>query len=496
MVLGLLRSGRWIGTGVSLLPCNLDRDAGVAACIRRPISHHLAMLEFEGRSVIAWKGPTMTYEIQSELGRGGFGIVELVVDTVTGREYARKALNAAGQPNISKDDLVARFQREVRYQSQMNHPNVVGIVDSDLESDPPWFIMELADGSLADELSRDRTLGGQPTQAIFDILAGLQAMHELGFKHRDLKPANVLRFTDADGSTRYAISDFGLMAPEAGLTSTLTPSNMGGGTPLYRAPECAINFKRATTVSDIYSVGAILYDIFGGGQVRIPHLELTLAGALGPIVEKCTKTNPRRRYQSIEKLREDLFEVLSSENLVFSSQEEKEIVDLLSLNSKLTDQQWDRVFSFIDSNEANGASNHAVFRSISITHIEKLVDNSPDLLESLGLDYAKYAQNGTFDFDYCDVIASRAQAFFDKCELETQARLAAALLKLGTSHNRWYVERTFVGFVSPSANEALVERVNIEIDVQKLDRGYLFRRLRESIRLSDDALHPSLRTGA
>jgi serine/threonine protein kinase len=57
------------------------------------------------------------------------------------------------------------------------------------------------------------------------------------------------------------ISDFGLMAPGAGLTSTLTASNMGGGTPLYRAPECVTKLKRGTVQSDIYSFGAILHDI-------------------------------------------------------------------------------------------------------------------------------------------------------------------------------------------------------------------------------------------
>jgi eukaryotic-like serine/threonine-protein kinase len=85
------------------------------------------------------------------------------------------------------------------------------------------------------------------------------------------------------------------MSPEAGLTSTLTTSNMGGGTPLYRAPECAINFKRATIQSDIYSVGAILHDIFAGGAARIPHVELNVPGELSSIVQRCTKQNVRRR---------------------------------------------------------------------------------------------------------------------------------------------------------------------------------------------------------
>ena len=237
----------------------------------------------------------MAYRRIREIGRGGFGIVELAEESGTGKLVAIKTLNAAAQPGLDPKELRARFEREVRYQSQIDHPNVVKILAHDLASDPPWFAMELAETSLADELRADRTLGGDPSKPLFDLLDGLQALHERGFKHRDLKPQNVLKIVDS-GSVRYAVSDFGLMAPEAGATSTLTGSNLGGGTTLYRAPECAIDFKRATTLSDIYSVGAILHDIFSGGAARLPHVELSVAGSVGPIVEKCTKTNPRRRY--------------------------------------------------------------------------------------------------------------------------------------------------------------------------------------------------------
>jgi eukaryotic-like serine/threonine-protein kinase len=230
----------------------------------------------------------MTYRKICEIGRGSFGVVDQVID-VEGRMWARKTYAAPALQGIDPATLRQRFDREVRYQSEITHPNVVRIHESNLAANPPWFVMELGKCSLADELAKGRTLGGDPKKPLFDILTGLEALHERGFKHRDLKPANVLKFTEPDGSARYAISDFGLIAHEAGLTSTLTASNMGGGTPLYRAPECAINFKRATIQADIYSVGAILHDIFGGGAARVPHTELSVPGLIGPIVQKCTK---------------------------------------------------------------------------------------------------------------------------------------------------------------------------------------------------------------
>jgi serine/threonine protein kinase len=228
----------------------------------------------------------VTYKVIRELGRGGFGVVELV-ENEDGEFFARKTLQIPH--HLDAAQVKARFEREVKYQSALDHENVVKIIDFDLDSDPPWFAMPLAQCSLADDLAKDRTLGGDPKAALFDILAGLEEIHRRGFLHRDLKPANVLKLADAKGNARYALSDFGLMAVGEDASSTLTPSGMGGGTPAYQAPECAINFKRASARSDIYSFGAILHDIFATNPKRLPHEELSVPGDVGPIVEKCTK---------------------------------------------------------------------------------------------------------------------------------------------------------------------------------------------------------------
>ena len=371
----------------------------------------------------------MTYKKIRELGKGGFGVVDLV-EAEDGSQWARKTLVYPNLPGISKDELTARFEREVKYQSQVNYPNVVRINDHSLDVDPPWFTMELATCSLADELIKDRTLGGDPRKPIFDILAGLEAIHLQGYKHRDLKPANVLRLEDAEGNVRYAISDFGLMSPGAGQTSTLTVSNMAGGTAQYAAPECATNFKRATTQSDIYSVGAILHDIFGGGAHRIPHTELTLHGPLHDVISKCTKTNLRRRYSSVTALREDLYELLTTEEITFVSVQEEAIVGLLRRSTPLTDDEWDRVFQQIDENLDRGVPCHAIFRALSADHLNILATTEPGLFASLGSDYAAYAMSMPFDFDYCDVMADKAQIFYDHGELDLKAKMAIALLRL------------------------------------------------------------------
>lgn len=430
----------------------------------------------------------MIYTQGAEIGRGGFGIVYQVTDS-QGKVFALKCLNTAALPG---PETLRRFEREVRYQKLVDHPNVVPVLEDDLSATPPWFVMPLAECSLKDDLEADRTLGGQPRKVLFDILSGLEALHQRGLFHRDLKPANVLKFTLPDGRTIYAISDFGLSTPGMGHTSTLTGSNMAGGTPLYRPPECANNFRRATAQADIYSFGAILHDVFGAGGTRIPHSELTVAGPLAPVVEKCTKSQPRRRYSSIASLREELFNVLDNSVITFDSREEEDVINLLKNNEKLSDDEWDRAFNLIDDNADKGKSNSNIMRALALSHIRALYESSPDMFQGLGDLYSDFATSESFEFSYCDVISDKAQVFFDLGDLSLKARIALAMLELGTSHNRWRVERQFIRMANPDCDAALAERMKMEIIAKSINFAAQVRHLKMSVGLTIDQLHPIL----
>ena len=198
-----------------------------------------------------------------ELGRGGFARVT-EVESDSGERCARKTfepmehlINAVGQ-----EDLERRFKREVTYQSKLTHPNVVSITESFLDETPPYFLMPLAECTLEDELESDPSLEGRYKEVLFDVLAGLEHLHENGYVHRDLKPGNILKFPN--GKHRYAISDFGLIAATSTDVSTLTGENARGGTENYAAPELTLDFRAATDQADIYSFGAILQDYLGG----------------------------------------------------------------------------------------------------------------------------------------------------------------------------------------------------------------------------------------
>lgn len=431
-----------------------------------------------------------TYTTVREIGRGGFGVVEEVQNQKSKKRFACKTLV---YPNgASKADMKARFEREIKYQQTISHPNVVPIVESNLEDDPPWFIMPLADGSLLSDIRADRTLGGDPRKALFDMLAGLEEIHRVGYKHRDLSPGNVLRFTDDDGDPYYAVSDFGLMSPQAGQTTTLTDTNAAGGTIPYRAPECAVDFKRATALADIYSVGAILHDIFGTPGTRVPHAELRANGQIGEVIAKCTKTNPRRRFKNVQELREALYEVLRSDDLSFESEEEQFYVSMLSENDELTDGQWDQFFSYLDRLSANNQSNKNVLSAIRRPHVESLLESAPELFHALGSDYARFAEEFSFDFDFCDVVAAIAQVFYDHGEIDLKANIALALLELGVSHNRWFVERKFVRMAGPDISQELADRIAVEVEVRAIPFEAKFDHVKRSIGASNESIHPTL----
>jgi eukaryotic-like serine/threonine-protein kinase len=437
--------------------------------------------------------PLADYDIVRQIGQGSFGVVFEGVHKPSGTKVALKRFRIQSVGNNDINDLRTRFRREVKYQSKIVHENVVRIYESDTESDEPWFSMELAECALADELIRDRTLDGKPEKALFDILAGLAEVHSKGFVHRDLKPQNVLRFVQPDGQPRYAISDFGLMHVGDAASSSLTSTNVGGGTERYAAPECMMNMKRATPAADIYSFGAILHDIFGGGALRIPCQELTAAPPIGPVIEGCTKGLALRRFPSVATVRDALHQALTSAQVTFTSFEEEKAAELLSEQRPLESAEWDHIFLVLDKNNGGWERNRAIFRYLAPIHIDQLATQDPPLFRSLAMDYATFAADGTFDFGYCDVIADRASHMFQLGELDVQASVALALLKLGTGHNRWYVERHFLAMAGPNISDELAGRIATEIEVQQLDFRAEIERLEMSISATRNDLHPILR---
>lgn len=208
-----------------------------------------------------------------ELGRGGFGIVELV-ESPQGQRFARKrfSVNQPMPPELIPN-VLKRFRREADLQSGIKHRNIVPIFHKELDGDAPWYLMPVADSTLADELAVDRRLNGNFKRAVSDIIAGLEELHGMEMFHRDLKPQNVLRFTDIDGGFYYALSDFGFISLKDSKLSKLTYTGMKKGADYFTAPEMTKDFRTASAQADIYSLGCIIHEMVGL-EDRVPCSEI------------------------------------------------------------------------------------------------------------------------------------------------------------------------------------------------------------------------------
>jgi Tol biopolymer transport system component len=260
------------------------------------------------------------YEILAPLGAGGMGEVYRARDPRIGRDVAIKVLPTAyaGDP-----DRLRRFEQEVRAAGALNHPNVLTIFDVGSHEQSPYIVSELLEG----ETLRAR-MGGEalPLRKAIDYARqtahGLAAAHAKGIVHRDLKPENL--FLTSDG--RVKILDFGLaklIQPEAagsgtGATLTLDAATEPGavlGTMGYMSPE-QVGARPADHRADIFSLGAILYEMLSGRRafrgesaVETMHAilkaeppELAVPPALERIVRRCLEKSPEERFQSASDL--------------------------------------------------------------------------------------------------------------------------------------------------------------------------------------------------
>ncbi len=254
-----------------------------------------------------WIGTTLDkrFKVLGLLGKGGMGAIYRCRDIETGTEMAIKIVLA---DLMDDPEVVARFEREIKANCEVKHPNVVlTFGHGRTDEGTPYFAMELLKGRPLDEVVDDD--GDMSSELVAHIGAqvalGLHAAHERGIVHRDLKPTNVI--VADDGTVK--VFDFGLslLRPSADVpeSTRLTELDMRIGTPLYMAPEY-IEGGEVDGRSDLYALGVLLYECctgrvpFSGSAYQVLHKHAN--EAVKPIEERVPGRHPKWLRTAIERL--------------------------------------------------------------------------------------------------------------------------------------------------------------------------------------------------
>ena len=271
-------------------------------------------------------GVVAGHQILAELGRGGMGVVYLARHLELGRAVAIKMILSA---KFACAEELVRFRVEGETAASLHHANIVQVYEVGSFEDQPYMVLEYVEGGTLAEKLRERRLDIEESVSLIESLArAVHHAHTHGVIHRDLKPSNILLGAHDDPAHPLGvpkIADFGL-AKHLDRAGPLTETGRVMGTPQYMAPEQAAGRTREIgPQTDVYSLGAILYElltgsppfesaasldlmvqVMGSDPVPVRRLAPRVPRDLETIVAKCLEKEPGKRYAGASELADDL----------------------------------------------------------------------------------------------------------------------------------------------------------------------------------------------
>lgn len=239
------------------------------------------------------------YEILSELGRGGMGVVYKAHDPLLNREVAIKLI----PPSMLSPEGEQRFQREAQLVGQMDNPAIVPIYDLGKHENSLFFVMPVVQGTNLRGFIRDQALTlGEVIDMGIQVAEALDYSHTRGVIHRDIKPENIMVSREEGSRVRVRIMDFGLA--KAATESRITKTGTIAGTLAYLSPEQVVSSAAVDNRSDIYSLGTVLYECLTG--------EPPFSGELQSILYRIVHEIPQPPRSMGAAISEELEEVVLS----------------------------------------------------------------------------------------------------------------------------------------------------------------------------------------
>ena len=274
------------------------------------------------------------YKIISKIASGGMANVFLAQDTTTNTKVAIKILK---EEVSAKEKILERFTQEGLL--NLNHPNIVKILDAGVHENTPYIVMEYIEGRDLEALIKDKKrLSVHEALSIFSqLLSALSYVHSFGIIHRDIKPKNIL----IDKSGKVKLTDFGIAKSLYSHVKTSTGGYLGA--PAYSSPE-QMDGLALDNRSDIYSLGITLYEMLSGitpfSSTSIPNLIKekftgnyrqigTYRSDVSPyiisVIEKCIAVNPKDRFGSISEIMDALSNSNNSGTVIIASKSKQAI---------------------------------------------------------------------------------------------------------------------------------------------------------------------------
>lgn len=268
------------------------------------------------------------YQVIEQLGSGGMGVVYRAYDSDMDRQVAVKLIRTG---EFADSEQVDRFRGEARAAAKMRHPNIVPVYEVGKENDCDFFTMALVEGkTLHEELNEGVMNSRQVARLVLSLAQAIEYAHMQGVVHRDIKPGNILM----DKSTNEPqLTDFGL-AKRTDVEESRTRTGQVLGTLRYMAPEQITDSKHVDERTDVYGLGATMYQCltglppFSGTEMlmifdkiknQLPVLPRLILAEINPDLEsvcmKCLQKDKRDRYQSAAELAKDLERYLANEPL-------------------------------------------------------------------------------------------------------------------------------------------------------------------------------------
>lgn len=282
-----------------------------------------------GREVLAPGTKVGRYEIARLIGEGGMGTVYEAMDARLGRKVALKVLSGRLK---GKTKAAKRFSIEAKAAARLANPNAVAIYDFDVDGESPYIAMEYLQGeTLAAAIARGPLALDRLADIMLAVCSGVAEAHRAGVVHRDLKPSNIFLCKPAKGIKIACVLDFGISKVGGISSSELTQTGDIVGTSQYLSPEQASGSKQVSELSDIYSLGVVMYEcvtqrtpqrgqpiytllhnVIEGRHVLQHELRADLAPAFETIIERAMMLRPIDRYPSALELARAIFPFASA----------------------------------------------------------------------------------------------------------------------------------------------------------------------------------------